>query len=512
MINALPVFLAIACLASPTFAEQTIVFHADFTAPDALKAWTGVGGQIVEETNRGTPCLMMENDKADGSAMRRARIPADRIAGQIVTISAMVKADNVSEPPKHWNGIKLMLAIKTEHGDSNPQVELPGGTFDWTPVSRSFRISPDATEAALAIGLEKVSGKAWFDDIEVRVGRPVEGGRRYETKFTGHDDVPRLRGVMYGPRLREEDLRTLADWGANLIRWQLNWAPMDPAKQWAKDLARYDEWLDGALAETDKALDLCEKLGIRAVVDLHTAPGGQEAEHNGHRMFKEKRYADKFLEVWDRIAKRYNGRPIILGYDLVNEPIEPKVGASVSWRDLATQAAQVIRAVDPDKPVIYEPGPGGSYDNFDTLKPLDLDRVIYSFHMYHPQEFTHQGVKGQPMGVMYPGVIGKEMWDKGQLRRAMAPAIEFQKLYNVQIFVGEFSAVRWAPDDSAYNYLRDCIDLFEEYGWDWTYHSFREWNGWSVEHGPDPKDPNPSPTQTTREKLLREWFEKNKQS
>ena len=29
------------------------------------------------------------------------------------------------------------------------------------------------------------------------------------------------------------------------------------------------------------------------------------------------------------------------------------------------------------------------------------------------------------------------------------------------------------------------IDLFKEYGWDWTYHAFREWDGWSVEHEGD---------------------------
>jgi hypothetical protein len=40
---------------------------------------------------------------------------------------------------------------------------------------------------------------------------------------------------------------------------------------------------------------------------------------------------------------------------------------------------------------------------------------------------------------------------------------------------------RRAP--GAVNHLRDCIDLFEEYGWDWTYHAYREWDGGSVEHG-----------------------------
>jgi hypothetical protein len=62
----------------------------------------------------------------------------------------------------------------------------------------------------------------------------------------------------------------------------------------------------------------------------------------------------------------------------------------------------------------------------------------------------------------------------------LAPVREFQKKHKCRIYVGEFSAVSWAP--GAENYLRDCIALFAEYGWDWTYHAFREWGAWSVEH------------------------------
>ena len=66
------------------------------------------------------------------------------------------------------------------------------------------------------------------------------------------------------------------------------------------------------------------------------------------------------------------------------------------------------------------------------------------------------------------------------------------------MYLGEFSAIRWAPGDSAYNYLQDLIDIFEEHGWDWAYHAFREWDGWSVEHGPDPKDHARAKTPTAR--------------
>ncbi|MFC1852481.1 hypothetical protein ACFL27_19970 [candidate division CSSED10-310 bacterium] len=78
------------------------------------------------------------------------------------------------------------------------------------------------------------------------------------------------------------------------------------------------------------------------------------------------------------------------------------------------------------------------------------------------------------------------------------------------IYVGEFSAIRWAPDNSAYYYLRDVIELFEEYEWNWTYHAFREWHGWSVEHSEDPDDYEPFEGETDREKLLKSWFALNK--
>ena len=31
-------------------------------------------------------------------------------------------------------------------------------------------------------------------------------------------------------------------------------------------------------------------------------------------------------------------------------------------------------------------------------------------------------------------------------------------------------------------WIRDCIELFEEYGWSWCYHAYREWPAWDVEY------------------------------
>ncbi len=96
-----------------------------------------------------------------------------------------------------------------------------------------------------------------------------------------------------------------------------------------------------------------------------------------------------------------------------------------------------------------------------------------------------------------------------QLRRTLQPVVDFQRDFGVHIYIGEFSAIRWAPGESAHDYLRDVIDIFETEGWDWAYHAFREWDGWIVEHGPERKDRSRAKEPTSREKLLRGWFSKN---
>jgi len=230
-------------------------------------------------------------------------------------------------------------------------------------------------------------------------------------------------------------------------------------------------------------------------------------------MFTDKRYQQKFIDTWEMLAKRYKGREIIYAYDLINEPVDVRVHPEglLGWRELATKTAKLIRKIDPGKPIVFEPGPWGSCAGFDEMIPLDLDRVIYSFHMYQPHTFTHQFKKTKefPKGIEYPGVIRGVKWDKERLWSAMQPAIDFQKEFNVQIYVGEFSAIRWAPNGSAYRYNRDLIELFEAAGWDWAYHAYREWQGWSVEHGTDKSDSSPAKTPTQRKKLLLKYFAKN---
>jgi endoglucanase len=329
--------------------------------------------------------------------------------------------------------------------------------------------------------------------------------------YKGHD-LPRLRGVMVYPKIDEAGLQVLGQkWNANLVRWGIfRTGPVpDPL-----DLDAYQQWLQSELKRLDAALPLCEKYGLLVVVDLHSPPGGHlsVAGYAGsdHGLFTDAACQRKFVEVWQEIARKYKNVKTIWAYDLANEPVEPPAAERrADWQELAERAARAIRVIDPKRTIIVEPVDGNVPKAFEQLRPLTVPNVVYSPHMYLPFEFTHQGTFGRPAGYRYPGEIAGKIWGKAELEAALQPAIDFQQKFGVPMYVGEFGAVRWAPDGSACRYLRDLIDIFEAHGWDWTYHSFREWDGWSAEHGSDPNDHNPRMTPTDREQLLRAWFARN---
>lgn len=493
-----------------------IVFQTDFEHEQALQAWGAAQNSSVQlDTGyQDSRALSVDRPASEGVGSRsvRAALPLDKLRGARLKIEAMVRAENVVEPPQPWNGIKCMLHVVSPEGNQWLQQNSVFGSFDWKPVRFLADVPQDATAAWLILGLEQTTGRVWFDNVKVTVVRlrrsaaaPPPAGPVYN----GHE-LPRLRGAMIGSRVDEDDLRVLGEqWGANHVRWQLIWGgfPRSPADR--GDLQAYDQWLESELVRLDRLAPLCERLGIKVLIDLHTPPGGRN-DASQCRMFHEARFQESFVQVWEKIARRYKDSHAVWGYDLVNEPVEGIVAEGLlEWRELAIKTAQRVRQIDPDHAIIIEPAPWGSPAALEYFEPIPVPKIVYSVHMYQPHAFTHQGVHGNPVGLTYPGVVEGKQWDKEQLRRALQPVVDFQRDYGVHIYLGEFSAIRWAPDDSAHRYLRDLIDIFEDNGWDWAYHAFREWDGWSVEHGPDQEDHRPSETPTDREQLLRHWFGKN---
>lgn len=281
------------------------------------------------------------------------------------------------------------------------------------------------------------------------------------------------------------------------------------------------QYNENSFVMLDKIIQSCEKYGIRVVIDPHTTPGTKLSYTTlpKDELWKDYFYHDLLISLWAKISERYANRgEVIAGYDILNEPTlpvcSPEQGPG-SWNELAHKIIEVIRKNDNTHFVIVEPIVcylGGKkvsrLEGLNYLVDLNDPRVVYSPHFYEPIDFTHQGVFGKEEGVKYPSVIKGEYWNKSKIKSALKVVREFQVRYSVPIFIGEFSAVRWAGKDGN-QYIHDCIDNFEEYGWSWAYHSYRSAQMWDPEMSDIYKHDLTRNSDSQRMTIIKNYFNKN---
>ena len=414
----------------------------------------------------------------------RASFDLAQFEGRTLSASVLARAETLSTPERSTYGIKVMLHFTDPETGANryPEAPRPAAPFEWRTMEVVDTVSGGARSARgrLWLGLQGVSGRVQFDlsTAEVVNGDPlfpqVNGDLTcaYTARVSG---APQKRGVMLpGKACTENDFQTLCQWGATLVRYQMTDGPTPASGESTEAyLTRYRAWLSGKLDHLDHdVLPWAVRYGMDVAVDLHTPPGGNDGS-----VMNDKTLATEFVSLWRNIATRFKGRAGIYGYDLCNELNQTGPVLYDYWT-IQRLAAEAIRAVDPETPIIIESNKKDSPLTFSYLSPLNLTNVIYELHMYEPGSYTHQGVAGEENFeiINYP----REGRDKAYLQQVLSAARAFETAHGAKIYVGEFSAPCWAG--GVETYLGDLIDIFGTYGWDWTYHAFREWSGWSVEH------------------------------
>ena len=152
------------------------------------------------------------------------------------------------------------------------------------------------------------------------------------------------------------------------------------------------------------------------------------------------------------------------------------------WRPRALAAIRAIRAQGDSKTLIVET-PYGNPDLLDELRPFKrrFGSIVYSVHFYEPMSYTHRAIGTYPV---------KRKLDANWLNSRLSSVKRYASKHDVQVFLGEFSAARYASGSSAY--LSDLIDIFENAGFSWCYHIYQEADIWRIDG--------------EREAMLRSWF------
>lgn len=146
--------------------------------------------------------------------------------------------------------------------------------------------------------------------------------------------------------------------------------------------------IEAGYAMIDRLIGWCRKHRLWVLLDLHGAPGGQtgtnidDSPRGLPELFMHRGYRDKTLRLWRDMATRYADETVVLGYDLLNEPLpnEWQHTYSDELAELYKDLTREIRLVDPDHLIVYE----GSHwaTNWDIFTEVWDNNSLLQFHKY----------------------------------------------------------------------------------------------------------------------------------
>ena len=184
--------------------------------------------------------------------------------------------------------------------------------------------------------------------------------------------------------ITEDDIKFIASTGSNTIRLPLHYKLFTD-----EDYLGAYSGQDG-FRLIDRLIKWCRKAGIYVILDMHDAPGGNagiwvDDSYGYPWLFESEELQQQFCDIWQAIAKRYKDEPIVLGYDLLNEPIynfESTKHLNPILEKVYKKAVKAIRKVDTNHIIIL----GGAHCN-SKFKDIFTDwtyddKLMWECHHY----------------------------------------------------------------------------------------------------------------------------------
>lgn len=257
--------------------------------------------------------------------------------------------------------------------------------------------------------------------------------------------------------LDEKDFIFMKNCGINLLRVPFNYR-----------LFIDDEYPDRLKEEGffwfDRILDFCRKYGIYLMPDLHSVPGGQNPDwHSDNytgvpQFWQYQIFRKQIVSLWGKIAAYYKDEPMILGYDILNEPY--LMGVADVLDEFYKAVTEEIRKEDKNH-IIFLEGDHFAMD-FRRIKNLTDDNTAITFHFYptvwEPELLTDKYSRSERK--LRFEIILKEI-------------IQVRERLQVPVLCGELGYdISPANIGKAMELLEDTIELLmkEEISWTvWTY-------------------------------------------
>ena len=255
--------------------------------------------------------------------------------------------------------------------------------------------------------------------------------------------------------ITEEDFAQIARWGFDHVRLPVDYNILQtPA----------GELLEEGFARVDRAIRLAEENGLRLVLDLHKTQGFSfDAGEHEAGFFESPRYQELFYAIWEAFAERLGDRPETVAFELLNEVTE--AAYLPAWKRISAECIRRIRRHAPKSLILL-----GSYhwNSARTVPELDApfdSRVLYNFHCYEPQSFTHQGAYWMEELKDKRGVSFAESGaDEAFFEELLSGAIEKARREGTELYCGEYGVIDVAAPEEALKWFETFHRVLERHG------------------------------------------------
>jgi len=183
-----------------------------------------------------------------------------------------------------------------------------------------------------------------------------------------------------------DDIKFIADCGANTIRIPFHYKLFTN-----EDYMGLNDENEG-FRRIDQVIEWARESGLHVILDMHDAPGGQTGDNIDDSyaypfLMVSEPSQHKFCEIWKKIAEHYKDEPVVLGYELINEPVATYFKADEDMLnsklvDLLKRGIKAIRSVDGNHIILV--GSPQWNSNFKPFEGVDFgdDNIMFTCHRY----------------------------------------------------------------------------------------------------------------------------------
>jgi hypothetical protein len=222
--------------------------------------------------------------------------------------------------------------------------------------------------------------------------------------------------------------------------------------------------MDDGIARIRRAVDAAKRNGLNVMLDLHKAPGYSfDAGEQESGFFENREYQERFLKLWEKLAKEFGKDHGNVAFDLLNEITDASY--LPEWKKIATECVSRIRVHAPETAIVI-----GSYGYNDVRAVKDLDApqdalVAYSFHCYEPHDFTHQGAYWDPLldrekRIAFSDSGTTEELFENLFESALAKAAE----HGADLYCGEYGVIDVVSPEEALEWYKVINRVLERHG------------------------------------------------